>query len=146
MKLTIDASVAIKWLLNDQPGEHDVDKAEAILALLTAGNAQALQPLHWKAEALSAVARKAPEKIEAACTLLFKIPAATVDNFETYRNAAALAASLKHHLFDTLYHAVAFEQGAMLVTADEAYFAKAYRLGNITLLTNFTAHGSTSSP
>jgi hypothetical protein len=40
-------------------------------------------------------------------------------------------------MFDTLYHAMALENEATLVTADDAYFAKAYRLGNIKLLTNY---------
>ncbi len=137
MKIVIDASVVIKWLLNDDPEEHDVDKAEAILALLTAGTAQAFQPLHWRAEALSVVARKAPEKIGPACTLLFSVPVQTVEGIETYRKAAELAAEFKHHLFDTFYHAVGLEYGATLITADDRYFAKALRLGNIKLLTNF---------
>ncbi len=137
MRIVIDASVAIKWLLNDDPGEHDVDKAEAILALLTAGSVRAFQPLHWKAEALSVVARKARQKIEAACTLLFNTQVTTVDDFETHCYAAELAASLNHHMFDTLYHAVALENEATLITADEAYFAKAYRLGRLELLSNF---------
>ena len=139
MKLVIDASVVIKWLLNDDPGEHDVDKAETVLALLTAGAAQAFQPLHWRVEALSVVARKAPEKIEQACTLLFSVPVRTVEGVETYRKAAELAAGLKHHLFDTFYHAVALDCGATLITADDRYFAKAFRLGNIKLLVNYTA-------
>ena len=45
--------------------------------------------------------------------------------------------ALDHHLFDTLYHAVALEEGATLVTADAAYFAKAKNLGGIELLADF---------
>jgi hypothetical protein len=41
--------------------------------------------------------------------------------------------------FDTLYHAVALENDATLFTADDAYFAKACRLGSIKLLTSFAA-------
>jgi predicted nucleic acid-binding protein len=48
-----------------------------------------------------------------------------------------MAIMLDHHLFDTLYHAVALEQGATLITADEAYFAKAKDLGSITRLADF---------
>ncbi len=36
-----------------------------------------------------------------------------------------------------MYHAAALLSDATLITADDAYFAKAYRLGNIKLLTNF---------
>jgi hypothetical protein len=41
-----------------------------------------------------------------------------------------LSHQLGHHLFDTLYHAVALEtEGAALVTADDAYRHKALQLG-----------------
>ena len=139
MKVVIDASVVIKWILNDDPKEHDVEKAEALLALLIQGAVQAFQPLHWKVEALSVVARKAPKKIEQACALLFKAPVQTVDSFETYLKAAGLAAALNHHLFDTLYHVVALASEATLITADVSYFAKGRRIGNIEMLTNYTA-------
>jgi predicted nucleic acid-binding protein len=60
-----------------------------------------------------------------------------VSSVSVLRRAADLSISLKHHLFDTLYHAVALEEGATLVTADEAYFAKAKHLGGIELLADF---------
>ena len=45
---------------------------------------------------------------------------------------------LKHHLFDTLYHALAFTiPGAVLVTADRRYFDKARHLGQIAWLPDF---------
>lgn len=62
-----------------------------------------------------------------------------IDGVSVLRHAADLAISLDHHLFDTLYHAVALEAGATLVTADEAYFGKAQSLGGIALLAHFTA-------
>jgi predicted nucleic acid-binding protein len=53
------------------------------------------------------------------------------------KRAAGLSMSLNHHLFDTLYHAVALEVGATLVTADEAYFDKAKDRGAVQLLRDF---------
>jgi predicted nucleic acid-binding protein len=53
------------------------------------------------------------------------------------RHAAELSAKLDHHLFDALYHAVALEEGATLITADEAYFARAKDLGSIMRLADF---------
>jgi predicted nucleic acid-binding protein len=56
-----------------------------------------------------------------------------------YTRAIALACQLDHHLFDTLYHAVALTiPGAVLVTADRRYFAKAQHLGQITWLADFS--------
>ena len=52
-----------------------------------------------------------------------------------YQCACDLAVELGHHLFDTLYHAVALSlPDSELVTADEAYFRKAKALGGIRLL------------
>ncbi|XTI71605.1 hypothetical protein ACQAYK_07835 [Acidithiobacillus sp. AC3] len=45
-----------------------------------------------------------------------------------------------HHLFETLYHALALlHPEAVLVTADRRYFVKAQREGSIMLSENFTA-------
>ena len=55
------------------------------------------------------------------------------------KRAADIAIALDHHLFDTLYHAVALEVGATLVTADQVYFNKAHHLGAILLLADFKA-------
>jgi predicted nucleic acid-binding protein len=137
MNLVIDASVATKWVLPDMPGEHDVEKAEAILAAVISGSAAALQPAHWKVEIPAVVARMARARMTEAFHLLGGVPVATLENIEIYERAAELSARFNHHLFDTLYHAPALETGAMLVTADEAYFAKAYRLGNIQMLAGF---------
>ncbi len=138
MKLVIDASVSLKWFRIWSETETDTGRAVAILGSLEKGEAIALQPPHWKAEVLAVIARKEPERIEAAQELLFSIPHRDCDGSALYRSAAQLSIHLKHHLFDTLYHAVALEHGATLITADDTYFAKAFRLGNIKLLTNYT--------
>ena len=137
MKLVIDASVSLKWFRVWSAMETDTGRAAAILAAIEKGEAAALQPPRWKAGVLAVMARKEPERIEAVQDLLFAVPHRSCDDAGTYKKAAQLSVQLKHHLFDTLYHAVALENDATLATADDAYFAKAYRLGNIKLLTNF---------
>lgn len=59
------------------------------------------------------------------------------NNPETYQLASELAIKLNHHLFDTLYHAVALKQGVTLVTADKKYYQKAKDFGNIALLSDY---------
>ena len=55
-----------------------------------------------------------------------------------YPRAIELACQLNHHLFDTLYHALALSlPGAVLVTADRRYFDKAQHLGQIAWLPDF---------
>jgi predicted nucleic acid-binding protein len=57
-----------------------------------------------------------------------------------FRDATRLAVELGHHVFDTLYHAVALRSGtATLATADQRYFRKAARRGRIARLAD---HGS----
>ena len=58
---------------------------------------------------------------------------------EIYQKACALSASLKQHVFDTLYHAVALtEPGTVFVIADEQYYRKAHRVGRIVQLKEFS--------
>jgi predicted nucleic acid-binding protein len=59
----------------------------------------------------------------------------TTDDPNVMQRATRLAIETNHHLFDTLYHAVALEhEDAVLVTADERYYRKAERYGTITAL------------
>lgn len=140
MKLVIDASVSLKWILGDESGEHDVAKAEAVLATILQAQRRAIQPPHWFTEVLAVVALKRPKKLEETLSVLQAVPYEACADARVYREAARLSVRLKHHLFDTLYHAVALQNDATLITADDAYFAKACCLGNIKLLSNFAAN------
>ena len=71
--------------------------------------------------------------VDALCLLEWPV----ADDVAVYRRAARIAAELRHHLFDTLYHAVALEAGATLVTADRVYWRKARHIGQVALLEEF---------
>jgi len=59
----------------------------------------------------------------------------------TDETAIDLSIRLGHHLFDTLYHAVAFRSpDTTLLTADRRYFDKARDEGRIVLLSQFILH------
>ena len=137
MKLVADASVAVKWFLRDLPGESDIDRASALLGAIAQGRVSVLEPVHWVAEVVGVVVRLRPDRAVAAIALLTHARFSTIASRAAYRRAAQLSEGLNHHLFDTLYHAVALEEGATLVTADEAYFAKAKELGGIARLADF---------
>jgi predicted nucleic acid-binding protein len=139
VSLVIDASVAVKWVLADRPGEYDTDRATKLLAQLANEDIVLLQPEHWRVEVFSIVARLAPERFAETWRLLASLNVEEQSSRGVLERAISLASQFRHHLFDTLYHAIALEQAATLITADEAYFAKAFRLGNIKLLTNYTA-------
>jgi predicted nucleic acid-binding protein len=137
LKFVVDASVALKWLMPDAPGEQDVDKALAVLSLVQSGKATLLAPVHWSLEVLAVVARRGVAEIIPACVFLSTVPCETRDGLDLLEKAAKLSAHLKHHMFDTLYHAVALAAGATLLTADEVYFRKAQGEGAIVLLADF---------
>ena len=86
---------------------------------------------------LDGAARARPQRVPLVLGILSTLSFAEVRQFATYRRAVDISIALNHHLFDTLYHAVALEEGATLVTADAAYFAKAKDLGGVELLAEF---------
>lgn len=133
MKCVIDASVALKWILSPLNEPNAIDAAR-ILGSIRESDAIVFAPPHWFAEIIAVVARMEPDRIDDALDLLHAIPVEIVDGRRLLGNAAKLSRRLGHHLFDTLYHAVAIEQDATLNTADERYFEKARELGKIHLL------------
>ena len=139
MKLVVDASVAVKWVLRDRPGELDVDRASALLGEIARRSVIAVEPVHWVSEVIGVITRLKPDRAPATIALLTHARFATVSSRAAYRRAAELSIALNHHLFDTLYHAVALEEQATLVTADEACFGKAKDLGAIRLLRDFAS-------
>jgi predicted nucleic acid-binding protein len=138
VRLVIDASVGVKWVIRDLQIEPDANKAVAILRGIRARTIEAIEPQHWVAEILSVIARARPQRVPLTLGILSTLSFTEIRQYATYRRAADLSIALNHHLFDTLYHAVALEEGAMLVTADAAYFAKAKDLGSVELLSDFT--------
>ncbi|TAN50071.1 MAG: PIN domain-containing protein [Methylococcaceae bacterium] len=138
---TIDASVAVKWFCPDKPDEAEIDKALLLLDLAMAGDVHFLQPPHWIAEVAGVLVRYHPVTADSNVQdmLLFDF-CETIDHASVYRRAITLAKTIDHHLFDTLYHAVALEAGATFVTADARYYAKAAGLGGMALLANIAPH------
>ena len=140
--LVVDASVAIKWLLPDRAGEDDSDRALALLSAVRAGTVELIQPPHWLAEVAAVLARLSPDTVDDDVRDLYAMGLPVLDTPGMYLTACELARSLGHHLFDTLYHAVALEvKGASLVTADEHYHRKACARGSVILLESFSPAG-----
>jgi len=141
----IDASVAIKWLIPESPEEQDVPQALALLNALKDERIALYQPAHWEAEIAGVLTRLSPAtavaKIVAIRSLIFtrvrSLIFTRVNETTVYATACDLAIRLNHHLFDTLYHAVALHTPeSILVTADSRYFEKACALGQISLLSS----------
>lgn len=134
MKLVVDASVAVKWFLPESPREPDADQAAALLRAVREGGVDLLQPPHWLAEVAAVITRLRPEIAGEAIDLLDAMEFESTADPEVYKHASRLAKRLDQHLFDTLYHAVALANDALLVTADARYLRKARHAGNIVAL------------
>ncbi len=137
MKIVADASVTIAWLFAMNADEPDAETALALFETSGTDAIELMQPPHWVAETVAVVVRKDPSRAEAVITILKALGVETEATADILVRAAELAIHLNHHLFDTLYHAVALETGATLVTADDRYFAKARGEGGIVLLRDF---------
>ena len=70
MRLVIDASVAVKWILGDQHGEADVDRASALLGAIARRTLSVIEPVHWVAGVAGVVTRLKPNRAVAAIALL----------------------------------------------------------------------------
>jgi predicted nucleic acid-binding protein len=117
--IVIDASVALKWVL-DEPGQEAAD------ALL---DEELLAPALWLVEAANALWRRTRQgeltQDEARERLieLGNAPVATSPIEDDLFAAADLAAELGHPVYDCLYLATAIREDAYVVTADHRFHA-----------------------
>jgi predicted nucleic acid-binding protein len=136
--VVLDASVVLKWLLEDPAREPDTEKAFAVIESVVRGGLEIMQPVHWLAEVAAVAARLTPQTAVRDVEMLAALEFPTTDDPNVMRRATNLAIETNHHLFDTLYHAVALEnEDALLVTADDRYYMKAERYGMIAALSNW---------
>ena len=132
MIVVLDASVILKWLFEDPAREPDTEKAMALVEAVVSGRLEIVQPVHWLAEVAAVATRLFPQTAVDDVEMLAAFEFPTTDNPNVIRRATSLAIETNHHLFDTLYHAVALEhEDALLVTADERYYGKAEGYGTI---------------
>ena len=106
-----------------------------ILEGAASGTHTLIAPPHFMAEVAAVLAREKPRAALADINDLQEILFERAESPAVYARATALAIRLDHHVFDTLYHAVALcTPGATLITADRRYYGKARLEGRISLL------------
>ena len=137
MKLVADASVAVKWVLPAPGIEADADRAAELLSAVRKNAVELVQPPHWLAEVAAVISRLSPEIAAQAIELLDALELTVEADAEIYKRASRIARQLDQHLFDTLYHALALERDAVLVTADDRYLRKARTLGGVVSLADW---------
>jgi predicted nucleic acid-binding protein len=119
MKLIVDASVALKWVLSEAG-------SEAALALRTE---ELLAPALWIAEATNALwrgVRLGELSLEEAVELLdelIKAPVASLPMEPHLQAALALAVEFQHPVYDCIYLALALQHDSQVVTADRRFAA-----------------------
>jgi predicted nucleic acid-binding protein len=136
----VDASVAIKWFVSGDMALHEdhIQPALDILKASTQGSVAFLQPPHFLAEVAAVLTRLIPTQALRDIDNLATMNITWAKPQIAYAKAIELANLLNHHLFDTLYHALALTvPDAVLVTADRRYFEKAEHLGQIAWLETF---------
>lgn len=147
MIAVVDASVAIKWFLAFKSDEDDADLALKILEESVLGPLKLVQPSHFVAEMAAVLARAKPSEAQDDLLDLLDIEFEILDTRDVYGAALGLAIRHGHHVFDTLYHAVALQvSGAILITADRRYYDKASGEGRITLLADWKPSGVSARP
>ena len=121
MRFVVDASVAVKWLVD----EEDADVADQLMA-----SGQELHaPRLMASEVANVLWRKARvgqiERADAgaAMTLLTDMPVRWNDDETVGADAVRLALTLDHPVYDCVYLALAHRIGATVVTADRRFAA-----------------------
>lgn len=141
MIAVLDASVVLKWFFTSRSDENDIEYAMAVLRAVASDQLTLIQPPHFVAEVAAVLAREKPETATEELADLMQIEWQVRGETNDYEQAMQMASQLNHHLFDTLYHAVAINTpGAVFITADARYHRRASaHFGQSMLLKHFSA-------
>jgi len=135
----VDASIIVKWIFPDREDEKHIPQALNVLSAIKQNAIKILQPPHWLAEVAAVIVRLKPAIAKESVELLNAMEFPVIDTLEVYDIACELSERFNHHLFDTLYHAVALSHGnAELITADEQYYQKTIKKGSIIRIADFS--------
>lgn len=120
MTIVIDASVALKWVIEEQGSDaalalHDERMTAPSIWLAEAGNAL------WKHVRLGELT---PEGAQGRFTLLQRASVRKTPIEEDAGAALRIASALNHPIYDCLYLAAAARQDAVVVTADVRFAAR----------------------
>ena len=135
MSVVIDASVALKWVL-DEPGSE---------AAVTLRDQELVAPALWLAEAVNALWRRArigeitDDEAASRFSELMNAPVASIAIEPHLEAALKLATEIGHPVYDCIYLALALHRRTHVVTADRRFASAAStpaRAGSVRLLTS----------
>lgn len=115
MPLVVDASVALKWLVDEEHGAEAIALFERDLLV-----APDLLPLELRNALLTRVRRglNSPDEARRAEAAVGGLEVGLVPTASLLARAFELGLSLAHPIYDCVYLALALERGLTLVTAD----------------------------
>jgi predicted nucleic acid-binding protein len=123
MTKVIDASVALKWVVD----EPDSEAAEALLI------ESLIAPDFWLIEAANVLRAKTArgdlfgDQAQVRLDRLRRAPVVSVSTAQLLHDALTLAIDLGHTVYDCLYLSLALREDMVLVTADKRFHAVAQR-------------------
>lgn len=129
--IVVDASVAVKWFLNEQ------DSSQALA--LFHQSYKLIAPELIRIEVMAAITKRvrmaelaaedATKQMERWRSTLSKRALFLVNDDQQYQQAAALSLQERHNFYDCVYLVLAKKLGILLVTADERLANLAQKLG-----------------
>jgi predicted nucleic acid-binding protein len=131
-RVTIDASAAVRWILDDEPNRTG---ALILRSSLEAGRVVAVEPSHFLLEVAGALDRAVRDKridMERARSALFALEAVGFDGtppIAVAEDAFAVASSTGLRVPDAAYLVCAARNSARLITADRRQVEAAERHG-----------------
>lgn len=131
------ASALNGFFRHQQRNRTDTDQAVSVLRQVQSGQVTLVQSVHWLPEVVAVITRIRPEIADQAIDYLSAMEVKVQQDADILKTAACLSQQFSHHLFDTLYHALAIHLNAVFVTADELYYRKTGTVGCIQLLSNW---------
>ena len=125
MRIVIDASVAVKWVI----GETGSEAADALL------DQDLMAPVLWLAEAANALWRRArigditAAQANSRLSELLIAPVASLPIEPYLERALRLAIEIGHPIYDCIYLAIALHHDTHVVTADRRFASAASQPG-----------------
>ncbi|HET9226131.1 MAG TPA: type II toxin-antitoxin system VapC family toxin [Thermoanaerobaculia bacterium] len=115
--VVVDASVALKWVVEEEGSREAVALAHGKLAAPTLFLAESANALWAKARRGELAPAEVVERIEA----LHNAPVELVPLETLLGDAVRLALELEHPVYDCFYLALAAQRGGVVVTADRRF-------------------------
>ena len=130
----VDASVILKWVLGDER-EPDHEKAMNLLNAWVEGGVELSAPTLWQYEVGNFLGRELPDEAAVKLDLLFNLNIRNVDLTDgIFRRCFKWMSEKRVTFYDVSYLAIAVENQATLITADEKFVKEMGKVGHICLL------------